>query len=279
MIDFLRESFSYFGLYRAMAKIQKLVTPQRVPFGDDPNQYFNYYEPLEIKSDKIIFWVHGGGWNAGDPAYFDFVGQCFAREGYRAISAGYRLSPKNKYPCQIEDVCNCYNNALEYLRAKGIDTSKIVVAGPSAGAHLTSIFCYSQTDQKKYGVDITPIIGFIGSGGPYAFDKNVSWTLKILLGQLFAKNYDRSQGEPVKLMGKNHIPMLLIQSHHDGLIDYGAAEKLAARAAELGNRCELYAVEDAKNTHSWFTAGMFLMSRAENKGLDKFFSWIEALSV
>ena len=77
------------------------------------------------------------------------------------------------------------------------------------------------------------------------------------------------------LMGKSSIPMLLIQSRHDGLIEYACAEDFAARAEELGNVCELYSVTDKKNTHSWYTAGMFLETRAENKGLDKFFSWIE----
>ncbi len=71
--------------------------------------------------------------------------------------------------------------------------------------------------------------------------------------------------------------MLLIQSRYDGLIDYAAAEDFARRAVELGNECELYSVTDKKDTHSWYTAGMFLETRAEDKGLDKFFSWIEAL--
>ena len=82
-------------------------------------------------------------------------------------------------------------------------------------------------------------------------------------------------GEPVSLMSKNHIPMLLIQSKHDGLIEYGCAEDFAKRAEALGNFCELYEVKDKKNTHSWYTAGMFLETRKDNMGLDKFFTWIE----
>jgi len=71
--------------------------------------------------------------------------------------------------------------------------------------------------------------------------------------------------------------MLLIQSKHDGLIEYACAEDFAKKAEEVGNACELYTVTDRKNTHSWYTAGMFLESREENKGLDRFFSWIEEL--
>ena len=161
------------------------------------------------------------------------------------------------------------------MKDKGIDTSKIIMAGPSAGAHLTAIMCYSKKVQEKNGVDVSNIKGFIGSGGLYSFRDDQGLTIRLLLGQLFKKGYDRRNGEPVALMGKNDIPMLLIQSKHDGLIEYACAEDFAEKAKKLGIVCELYSVTDKKNTHSWYTAGMFLENRKENKGLDKFFSWIE----
>ena len=277
MNDYMRESLSYFGLCGRMFRVKKSFKPKRVVYGKDKDQYFLFYEPERVKSDKVIIWVHGGGWNAGTPKFFDFVGQCIAGEGYRMISLGYRLSPKFKYPCQIKDVCNGFNAAVKYLENRNICTSKLIVAGPSAGAHLTSLMCYSKQIQEKCHVDISGIIGYIGSGGPYSFRNDQSLTLRLLLDQLFKKGYDRRKGEPVALMTGNHIPMLLIQSRHDGLIEYACAEDFARKAEKLGNRCELYSVVDKKNTHSWYTAGMFLESRCENKGLDKFFSWIEEL--
>lgn len=277
MNDSMRESLSYFGLYRKMLAVKKIVEPVKVSFGNDKNQYFLYYEPEKVISEKIIVWVHGGGWNAGTPKYFDFVGQCFAKTGYRFISLGYRLSPKNKYPTQIEDVCLGYNTAIKFLNEKNIDTSKLIVSGPSAGAHLSSILCYSKKVQEKMNIDISNIIGFIGVGGPYSFSVKTSLSVKILLNQLFAKGYDRNEGEPCSLMNKNSIPMLLIQSKHDGLIDYSCAESFCRKARKIGNVCELYSVVDKKNTHSWYTAGMFLETREENQALNKFFSWIEDL--
>ena len=277
MKDVLRESLSYFEIYRKLLFAIKRFVPERVSYGKDKDQYFLYYEPHEVKSEKIIFWVHGGGWNAGNPKFFDYVGQSIAAEGYRMISGGYRLSPRNKFPVQVDDVCACYNAALRHLIDKGVDVSRVIVAGPSAGAHLTSILCYSDDIQKRYGVDIAPIIGFIGFGGPYSFRKDQSLTVQLLLNQLFTKGYDWRKAEPVSLMSKNHIPMLLIQSRHDGLIQYECAQDFATRAEELGNTFELYSVEDKKNTHSWYTAGLFLETREENRTLDKFFSWIEEL--
>ncbi len=277
MNDYLRESFSYFGLYKKMFMVKKKYTPSYVSFGQDKDQYFLYYEPQNPISDKIIVWIHGGGWNAGNPKFFDYVGQNVADQGFRFVSIGYRLSPKNKYPCQIKDVCVGFNSAIEYLNNKNIDTSKIIVSGPSAGAHLSSIMCYSRKIQEDYGVDVTHVIGYVGFGGPYSFRDDQSLTLKLLLNQLFTKDYDRRNGEPVALMDQSRIPMLLIQSRHDGLLEYACAEDFAKRAQELGNPCELYSVTDKKDTHSWYTAGLFLESREENKALDKYYSWIESL--
>lgn len=278
MIDYIRENLSYYPIYyRLLFKTKKSVTPEYVSYGNSKDQYFLYYEPEKPVSGKVVVWVHGGGWNAGDPKFFDYVGQYMARAGYRFVSIGYRLSPKNRYPAQIEDVCAAFNAAQSYLKAKGIDCSNIILSGPSAGAHLSSILCYSRKIQSEYKVDISGVIGYVGFGGPYSFRKSMSLTLKMLLGMLFKKDYDRKTAEPRSLMDKSDIPMLLIQSRHDGLIEFECAADFAEKAASVGNKCEIYEVEDRRNTHSWYTAGCFLFERSENKTLDRFMSYIDML--
>lgn len=273
--DFLRESFSYSKIFKEIRKIERKTDPERIDYGSDKNQYYYYYEPEKLLSDKIIIWIHGGGWNAGTPEDFDYMGQRIAGEGYRFISMGYRLSTQKKYPAQIEDVCKGYNHAVSYLKEKGIDTSKTIICGPSAGAHLSSILAFSRADQERYDVDISGVIGYVGWGGPYCFNEKSSFVLRTLENRLFPKGYDRKQAEPVNLLTKNHIPMLLIQSRHDGLVDFSFAEDFRDKALELGMQCELYEVTDELDTHSWYTAGVFVKNRQENKSIDKFYSWVE----
>jgi len=278
MIDYIRENLSYYPLfYRLLFTGKKELTPERVDFGNDKEQYFLYYEPSQQVSEKIIIWVHGGGWNAGNPKQFDYVGQCMVKAGYRFVSLGYRLSTKYKYPAQIEDVCTGFKTAIKFLQDKGIDTSRIVVSGPSAGAHLSSILCYSKKAQEQYKVDISNVIGYVGFGGPYSFRNDATWTMRTLLKMLFTKGYDRKEGEPWSLMTGNHIPMLLIHSRHDGIVNFECAEDFAGKAEVVGNKCDIYEVEDKKNTHSWYTAGCFFLEREKSKTLDKFLSYIESL--
>ena len=275
MNDYMRESLSYFGLYRKMFRIKKKYKPAEVSYGSDKEQYFLYYEPSKPISEKIVVWIHGGGWNAGNPKQFNYVGQAMAKAGYRFVSLGYRLSTKYKYPAQIEDVCKGYNAAMKFLQDKGIDTSKVIVSGPSAGAHLSSILCYSNMVQALYKVDVSNVIGYVGFGGPYSFRKDSTRTMKALVSMLFPKGYDRLGGEPWSLMSESNIPMLLIHSRHDGIVVFGCAEDFAEKAKTVGNKCEIYEVEDKRNTHSWYTAGIFFLNREENKTLDRFLRFIE----
>ena len=179
MIDSIRENLSFFELYARMACNKKIVKPIKIEYGEYKEQYFLYYEPATVKSNKLIFYIHGGGWNAGSPEFFDFVGQRCIKEGYRFMSCGYRLSPKTKYPGQIEDCVKCFEQAMAYLERKNIDSADVIVIGPSAGAQLGSILCYSyEFKQTK---------AFIGLGGPYCFDKS-GLSVRMLLDMLFEKN-------------------------------------------------------------------------------------------
>ncbi len=277
MKDYWREMFSYPGLYIKLAKVKKIIEAKRIDYGSDKHQFFLHFCPQSDVKNKVIVWIHGGGWNAGSPYDFEYVGQSFALEGYHCVSLGYRLSLKNKYPAQIEDVCAAYCKAIEYLQKQGIDCSQIVVTGPSAGAHLSAILCYGKKYQEKCGVDISKIAGFIGVAGPYLFQKNVSNTVKLLLVQLFEKGYDRTDGEPYSLFSPNHIPMLLIHSKHDGLIDYSQSVALFKKAKTMGVKAELYEVVDKMNTHSAYSAGMFLETRETNQALNELYTWIETL--
>ncbi len=92
---------------------------------------------------------------------------------------------------------------------------KIISSGQSAGAHLSAILCYSKKIQKAFGIDISPVTEFIGVSASYSFSEKQTLAVRLLLNQLFPKNYDRTQGEPCSPMEASAIPMLLIQSRHD----------------------------------------------------------------
>ena len=85
-------------------------------------------------------------------------------------------------------------------------------------------------------------------------------------------------GEPFsKFQDKTNTKMLIIQSRHDGLIGYEQAEKFCVRAHELGMDATVCDVSEKQNTHSAYTAGIFLKDRSESETLNKVFEWIESV--
>ena len=81
----------------------------------------------------LIFYIHGGGFTTGsarERRIFTFP--AVRRYGYDCISINYRLAPENKWPSQIEDCLEAYENTLKL----GYDPKDIILMGESAGGTL-----------------------------------------------------------------------------------------------------------------------------------------------
>lgn len=103
------------------------------------------YVPKAGATHPLVIWIHGGGWSRGDSrgngAITDFpaVLAGLAARGYVVASVNYRLSGEAKFPAQIQDV----NAAIAYLETNaaryGIDPSRVLLWGGSAGGHLAAL--------------------------------------------------------------------------------------------------------------------------------------------
>lgn len=111
----------------------------------------------------IVFYVHGGGFRILSKDTHWIMGLGFSRRGYLVFNVSYRLSPEHRYPAAVEDVCEAFawmaKNAAKY----GGDTSRVVLAGESAGANLvTSLaiaLAYERPEphaKKAYETGIVP---------------------------------------------------------------------------------------------------------------------------
>ena len=140
------------------------VVPEKVAYGPHPAQYFLDFRPLPERDRGLtVVYLHGGGWDKGSPAYFTFIGQRLAREGYRCVMPGYRLVPRFRFPTQLEDVTAGTGAALRYLEKQGVDPARTVVVGSSAGGQLGALLCYTGPLAGQF-------LGFAGLGGAYRFD-------------------------------------------------------------------------------------------------------------
>lgn len=117
MNDTLREYLSYGQLIVPILKIKKNIQPEEVNWGDR-DQYFLYYPSPCKKADTLVVYIHGGGWNAGSPKDFYFIGQKIALEGFDCMMLGYRKASKYHYPEISEDIFEGYVKLREHLKRR-----------------------------------------------------------------------------------------------------------------------------------------------------------------
>jgi acetyl esterase/lipase len=86
--------------------------------------------------NRTLIYIHGGGWTGGSKEQSALTFLPFLQMGWNVVNVEYRLARVSLAPAAVED-CLCalrwvYRNAKQY----NIDTTRLVVSGGSAGAHL-----------------------------------------------------------------------------------------------------------------------------------------------
>ena len=97
------------------------------------------YLPEHARSSAGLLWVHGGGFITGSNAINDRECAAFARDlGLTVVSVAYRLAPKHPYPAALEDCYAAWCWMQSAAQPLGLDPSRIVIAGQSAGGGLAA---------------------------------------------------------------------------------------------------------------------------------------------
>jgi len=255
------------------------ISAEKYTYGDERGQYILYFAPSEIPQSHVIVYIHGGGWIAGSPQRYKYIGQKFADMGYHTMSLGYRHSPIYKYPAQAEDVFAAYCKAMIVLIGKGIKAQDVIIIGSSAGGHLGGILTYDKILQEKYNVETHHIKGFISIGGVLTFGVEYAKYTQNLINALFAKDYDRSKAEPYSLVdGTEQTKVLCIHSQNDPVSEI-ENETLFVDKVNCFNKGygETYIVRDETTFHSNLVSGIFFEDPEGSPPLRELFRWIEAL--
>ncbi|MCA9494161.1 MAG: alpha/beta hydrolase, partial [Myxococcales bacterium] len=95
-----------------------------------------------------ILYVHGGGFRMLDKDTHWLPGLVFARRGYVVIVPSYRLAPADPFPAPLQDVAAAWRWALENADRYGIDTTRLAIAGESAGANLATALTLCTVDRR-----------------------------------------------------------------------------------------------------------------------------------
>jgi acetyl esterase len=129
-----------------LEKVQPLAIP--APHGSIPARI---YTPKTLRKTgglaPCLVFFHGGGWVIGDLETHDVVCRKLAAEGELiVISVDYRLAPEHKFPAAVDDAISSTKWIAANSGSLGIDASRLMVGGDSAGGNLAAVVSLAARD-------------------------------------------------------------------------------------------------------------------------------------
>lgn len=128
-------------------------------------QVLDVYAPDGAKNLPVVFWIHGGGWQAGDKSDVKTKPQAFKDKGFVFVSINYRLLPKVDMATLVGDVANSFGWVHKHIAEYGGDPNRVLVGGHSAGAQLAALICTDEHWLKGQGISMNVLIGCVPVDG------------------------------------------------------------------------------------------------------------------
>ncbi len=194
-------------------------------YGADARNIMDVYLPANRTeaNTSVLIMIHGGGWSEGNKADFaPFVDTMKRRfPNYAIFNIMYRLAGNGLYlfPAQELDVKKC----IEFIYSKRSEykiSDKFVLAGASAGGHLSLLQSYKHTSPVK----IKAVIDFFGPTELTQYYNNppnilVPLLLLNVIGTIPSTNpvlYNQSSPFTYAIAGST--PTLILQGGNDPLV-------------------------------------------------------------
>ena len=220
------------------------LAPLEFSYGNHEKQKIDLYLG---NTDKVLIWIHGGGWLFGDKRAKRWVRRFHnhftEHEELNVFMIGYRVG-ENTAPNAVEDVLCAYKKIEEEIELRGFSKKDIVVAGASAGGHLALFLALSQQNisNKSCLSDLKPkaVVNLFGI-------TEIEETYKYLEESKFfsLSNYVRrwipdekrisevsKQLSPFYLADNQNIKVLTIHGTNDVWVPYSQAKLLDQQLKE-----------------------------------------------
>lgn len=140
---------------------------QTLAYGSDPLQALDLWVPEGARAAPLVLFVHGGGWSRGSRS--NAVGRALPghllAQGYAFASIDYRLVPAATVEQQAGDVAAALAHLLERAEGLGIDPTRVVLTGHSAGAHLAALVGTDERYLKAAGLSFADLRGVMPNDG------------------------------------------------------------------------------------------------------------------
>jgi acetyl esterase/lipase len=255
-----------------------------IPYVADGHErhVLDVYAPPGAKNAPVVFWIHGGGWQAGDKSDVQVKPKAFTDKGFVFVSTNYRLLPHVPMESIMADIAKGIRWVHENIDKYGGDPVRVLVGGHSAGAQLAALVCTDPKWLKTEGLSLDILKACIPvDGDTYDIPAIIETaeTRRRVHGQPQAKFGHREKFgvDPAKhrdfsavthvAAGKSIPPFFImyVAGHPDTTIQ---AQRLAETLKKAGIEARLYGA--AESTHNKINAAIGQLDDPGTKMLNEF---------
>ena len=241
------------------------------------------YLPRERRAPvPVVMFIHGGGWVEGRKEIDTLNLLPYLALKFAVVNVQYRLGRNSLAPAAVED-CRCALRWIERNAKRfGLDTTRIVLTGISAGGHLALITGMLPTpnvfdrqcptdDSVRWnsGAETQPKVAAIVNvfgitdvadllEGKNAKHYAIEW-----FGSMGGRNELARQVSPLSHVRAGLPPVITIHGDADDIVPYAHAERLHAALDKAGVPNQLFTVRGAG--HGGFKRAEILASYAAVK--------------
>ncbi len=252
-----------------------------IPYAESPHerQVLDVYSPRDAKNLPVVFWIHGGGWQAGDKTSVQSKPQFFMDKGFVFVSTNYRLLPDVDMATIVRDIAKSMHWVHDHIAEHGGDPQRLFVMGHSAGAQLAALVCIDDRYLKAEGLSLATIKGCVPVDGD-TFDvpaiielaetrcrvhglPQATFGHRVKFGNDPAKHRDFSAVTHVT--SENGIPPFLILHVAEHPDTSAQAQRLGNVLKEAGVPAKVFGAKET--THSKINADLGLPDDATTKAL------------
>lgn len=149
------------------SSVQAQAIRRDIPYVESGHerQVLDIYAPNGAKNLPVVFWIHGGGWQAGDKSSVERKPQAFLEKGFVFVSTNYRLLPSVDMGTIIRDIAKSIHWVHDHIAEHGGDPNRLWVMGHSAGAQLAALVCTDDRYLKAEGVPFSILQGCVPLDG------------------------------------------------------------------------------------------------------------------
>ena len=269
---------SIYEIRTSLHKATTIWSSNPIPFSNIKNMLIKtpshkvpvrIYTPDNSNKLPIIIYSHGGSWISGNIDEYDNVCRKLSKNSKAiVVSVNYRLAPEDPFPAGLNDVYNVLQWVYKNAKIINGDSSRICVAGDSAGANLSAVV--SQMARDKAGPHIISQVLIYPSTNIYQLNTK-SWSDFGMQYNLTKENSNKfiSLYTPTVVERKSEYASPLLSKNFkdlpDTLIITAEFDPLRDEGEAYGNKLKEAGVNVITSRYSGVTHGFVSMGKITNK--------------